>query len=121
MITLTIDKQAQYVKLRTQSYNVKFTVVGNTRGPQELFMVWVRDGKEFFSHVASPVDTMEYGTDPTAPTDEYYRTREVILAFRCEADADEAIRLIKIDLDEYDRSTKVGETLVTTGNTVIGD
>ena len=121
MISLKIEVQENYVDIRTQSFVIKATILSNTRGPTELFMVLVSKGSQFFSHIASPVDTLEYGTDPDTVTDSYYRTNVVMLSFRCKSDASEAVRLLKIDLDEHDRSTKVGEVLIDSETVTIGE
>lgn len=111
MIQLSTKKQENYVEGRTQSFTVVLEIVTNTRGDLELFMIYCRGNRQFFSHIASPVDMVEYGVDPIVDVEGYYRAKKVTLVVRNEADADEVINLAKVDLDEFDRSTKNAEAL----------
>lgn len=106
MISLSIEKQTNYVEGKTQSFTVTMEVTENSFGEREIFMVYCRDNREFFSHIASPVDMVEYGTDKLVDVEGYYRVNKVSLVLRCEADADEVIRLAKIDVDEFNTSNK---------------
>ena len=112
MISLSSKKQANYVEGRNQSFNVELEILENTQGELELFMIFCRDNREFFSHIASPVDVVEYGVDKLIDIEGYYRTKKVVLVLRTEADADEVIRLARVDLDEFDRSIKNGQTFL---------
>jgi hypothetical protein len=106
MISLSIEKQTNYTEGKTQSFTVTMEVTENSLGDREVFMIYCRDNREFFSHIASPVDMVEYGTDKLVDVEGYYRVSKVQLILRCEADADEVIKFAKIDIDEFNRSNK---------------
>lgn len=110
MIKLKVTPQANFVEGRTQSYSITLEIIESTRSDLELFMVYFKNGREFFSHIASPVDMIEYPNTPSSEGEGYYRTKKVTLVLHCKADADEVVRLAKIDLDEFDRSIKNAET-----------
>lgn len=111
MIKLSTKKQANYVEGRNQSFTVELEVIENSHGELEVFMVFCRANREFFSHIASPVDMVEYGLDKIVDGEGYYRVKKVTLIVRSESDADEIINLAKLDLDEFDRSLKNSGTL----------
>lgn len=111
MIKLKVTPQENFVNGRSQSYSVTLEIIESSRSALELFMVYFKNGREFFSHIASPVDMVEYPDTPLTEGEGYYRTKKVILVLRCKDDADEVVRLAKIDLDEFDRSIKNAETV----------
>lgn len=111
MISLQVTTQENFVEGRSQSFLVSMKILESTNSPLEVFMIYHKDTRDFFSHIASPVDMVEYPVvKPADGTTNYYRVSEVALLLRCKEDAEEVIRLAKIDLDEFDRSIKNQES-----------
>jgi hypothetical protein len=50
--------------------------------------------------------------DKIVDVEGWYRIKKLVLVLRNEADADEVIRLARVDLDEFDRSIKNGQTFL---------
>jgi hypothetical protein len=113
MISLKVTSQDNYVEGRSQAFLLYLEVLTSTRSDLEVFMIYHKDSRDFFSHIASPVDMLEY---PTVPPSEgqtgYYRVKAVTLLMRCKEDAEEILRLAQIDLDEFDRSIKNGDSVL---------
>jgi hypothetical protein len=122
MITLNIHKQTDGISWRTQAWGVKIEIVDSSRtNTNKLFRINFLDGKHYFSGVASPVDLLELPTEPDEDSNNsFWLTDKVDLLMRCESDLDEVIRLVKIELDELDRSLKASES-ITSSTEVIGD
>lgn len=121
MIKLMVTPQENFVEGRSQSYSITMEIIESSRSDLEIFMVYYKDGREFFSHIASPVDMVEYQNIPITEGEGYYRTKKVVLVLRCKEDAEEVVRLAKIDLDEFDRSIKNAETTATAETYVINN
>lgn len=108
MITIEYTKQAQGDPVRTQGWLATFRITSSSRtNTTKLFKIRSHNNKHFFAGVASPVDLIEMDEAPNADGAENYwisDTAEILV--RCEADLDELVNLIKIDLQEFDLSLK---------------
>ena len=122
MITVEFEKQAQGVSGRTQSWLLVARILSSSRtNTNKLFKLFSSNNRTYFHGVASPVDLLEMLEAPAEDGDmTYWLADEVSLLLRCEADIDEVIKLIRIDLDEFERSLKSAETTESIGVIQIG-
>ena len=119
MITIDINKQQDFVPGRTESYRIDVKVVSADRCDPEIFAVSHEAGIFDFSHVCSPTDLLELGTD--TPQSGLFRTADLSLVFRCKADAIEAERILKIEIIALDSALKNEETMLPSETTILGD
>lgn len=121
MITLNIEKQVDGINYRTQSWSVKIQIINSTRtNTNSLFRIHYLKGRHYFHGIASPVDLLELDNAPATDDNTFWLTDSIDLLLRCEPDADEVIRLVKIELDEFDRSLKLSTNPTSIGTVEVG-
>ena len=122
MITINIDKQTEGINYRTQSWSVMAQITNSTKtNTTKLFRIHYYKGKHYFHGIASPVDLLELDKEPSIEDNTFWLTDKVELLLRCEPDADEVIRLMKIELDEFDRSLTLSNNPTQTGTVEVGN
>ena len=122
MITVEFTKQVQGIEYRTQSWLITAKVLSSSRTNSTSLFKFLRSGDQhFFAGVVSPVDLLEMDEaldENGVPT--YYIGDEAKILVRCESDIDEIVKLIKIDLDEFERSLASAEVTQSLGVVSIG-
>ena len=122
MISVEFKKQTDGISYRTQSWLLTAEILSSTRtSTLKLFRIHSYNNQHFFSGVCSPADLLELPevADATG-ADTYWISSKVEILCRCEDDVDEIVRLIQVDLDEFDRSLKAATTVATLGIVQVG-
>jgi len=119
MITIEINKQRDYVPGRTESYRIDIKVLDSDRCDPEIFAVNYSAGIYEFSHICSPVDMLELGTE--VPESGLFRVADLSLVFRCQDDAIEAERILRIEVAALDSALKNEESMLPSETVVLGD
>lgn len=119
MITIEINKQQDFVPGRTESFRLDIKVVSADRCDPEIFAVNYSAGLYEFSHVCSPVDMLEMGTE--VPESGLFRVADLSLVFRCKDDAIEAERILKLEIIALDSALKNEESMLPSETLVLGD